>query len=378
MLAVRHQAGALSRPAIVTDETDHIVSGTKLGSFLTGGSVEEIEAKAEASALRPVAYWDANAWPRWPVLPPGSWLCLRLYCPKGMSPGVFKSQAKAMIQAAPKSVPLVLVGQQYSSNADLVGFVEPSLPAPHNSEALKPLAQLLVELANESPSVIALLLFSGYGRRGGLMDHPDLVEPWQAWAEQLQAPDLQAYPPHVDPPIPPQPVPHPFAKHKEYRMSTATQQVAIVGPAGLYGRPDKPNTGPWGGLKDDAGNPRNWRGVIWDGVKGADGQINSNKNPKATSADYQFELSMPDGRHSLYHAGADGFFGADATANAVSPGSDQFYVKPAAETRGAFEAPVVYEGNVTPKLLSGQVEYVANDGAGPAFVSCGFGVEVLS
>jgi hypothetical protein len=378
MLAVRHIAGALNRPAIVTDETEHLVSGTLLGRFIAGNSVEQIEEAARASKLRPVAYWDDNAWPRWPELPNGSWLCIRLYCPKGMSLGVFKAQSRSIIHAAPAGVPLVLVGQQYSSNADLVGFVEPSLPAPHDSEALKPLAQALVELANENTSVVMLLLFSGYGRRGGLMDHPDLVEPWQIWSAQLQAPTLEAYPPAPSPVDPPKPKPSPFLKHKEYRMSTDKQNVAIVGPAGLYGRPNKPNTGPWGSLKDDAGKPRNWRGVIWDGVKDASGAIKSNKDPKASSADYQFELTLPDGRHSLYHAGADGFFGADATANAVSPGSDQFYIKPAAETRGAFEAPVIYEGSVTPKLLSGQVEYVANDGKGPAFVSCGFAVEVLS
>jgi hypothetical protein len=379
LLAVRNIAGALDRPAIVTDESNHLLSGEKLGRLIGGATVEAIEAAAHASALRPVAYWDANAWPRWPLLPKGSWLCLRLYCAEGTSPEVFKAEGRGAIQAAPAGVPLMLVGQQYTSNATLVGFVDPSTPPPHDSEALKPLAAALVELANESPSVVALFLFSSVGRRGGLGDHPDLVQPWADFAAQLQAPALEPWPP-LAPPDPPKPEPVPpslYRQHKEHRMPT-TQTVAIVGSAGLYGRPGKPNTGPWGSLKDDAGKPRNWRGVIFDGIKDESGAFKSNKDPKVSATDYHFELSMPDDRHQLYHAGADGFFGADATANATAAGSDQFYVKPAAETRGGFESPVIYEGNLTPKLLSGQIEYVANDGQGPAFVSCGFAVEVIS
>ncbi len=210
------------------------------------------------------------------------------------------------------------------------------------------------------------------------MDHPDLLDAWTRWSAHLQAPPLEVYPPKPVPPIPPEPQPSPYAKHKEYRMSTAKQTVRIL-CGFLYGRPNKPNTGPWGGLKDDAGNPRGWRGVIWDGVKDASGSIvsNDNKNTKTVSSDYEFELTMPDGRHSLYHAGADGFFGADNFGYAPTPGSDQFYIKPASETRGGYESPVIYDGNVTPKLLSGQVESV-DDKTGQPGVSSAFSVEVLS
>jgi hypothetical protein len=142
-------------------------------------------------------------------------------------------------------------------------------------------------------------------------------------------------------------------------MSTK-QTVLIIGPAGKAGRPGKPNSGPWGGLN------RGWTGIIWDG------------DPNNPTDKHKFELSKPDDRHQLYHAGADGFFGADATAFAVSPGSDQFYIKPAAETRGGYESPVIYEGNLTPGLLSGQVEYVADEGRGQPFVSCAFAVKVIS
>lgn len=371
LLAVRNMAGALDRPAIVSDESDHLLTGTKLGRFIDGGTVEEIEAAAKASALRPVAYWDSNVWPRWPALPKGAWLCVRLYCDKGKSPGVFKAEGKAIIQAAPAGVPVVLVGQQYTSNAGLVGYVDPSLPPPHDSEALKPLAVALVELANECQNVVGLFLFSSVGRRGGLGDHPDLVQPWADFAAQLQAPPLERYPPVAPPdPIKPDPPkPSPYKKHKEHRMST-TQKVLIIGTAGKAGRPGKPNSGPWAGLN------RGWRGVLFDGEVDANGNLTP--APKATAADYEFELSMPDDRHQLRHAGVDGFFGADATAFAVSPGSDQFYIKPAAETRGGYESPVVYEGNLTPGLLSGQVEYVADGGHGQPFVSCAFAVKVLS
>jgi hypothetical protein len=370
LLAVRNMAGALDRPAIVTDESDHLLTGTKLGRLISGSTVEEVEAAAKGSALRPVAYWDANVWPRWPSLPKGAWLCVRLYCDKGKAPDVFKAEGRAIIKAAPAGVPVMLVGQQYTSNADLVGYIDPSTPPPHDSEALKPLAVALVELANENPNVVALFLFSSVGRRGGLGDHPDLRQPWADFAAKLQAPALEPWPP-VTPPDPPKPVPSLYRKHKEHRMSTK-QTVAIVGSAGLYGRPGKPNSGPWAGLN------RGWRGVIFDGVKDDSGALKSNKDPKVSASDYHFELSQPDDRHQLYHAGADGFFGADATAFATAAGADQFYIKPAAETRGGYESPVIYEGNLTPKLLSGQIEYVANDGKGPAFVSCGFAVEVLS
>lgn len=381
MLVVRNRSGALGRPAIVTSESDHLVSGEKLGFFIGGGSVEEIEAAAKASALRPVAYWDANVWPRWPSLPKGSWLCLRMYCDKGKSPDVFKAEGRSMLKVAPAGVPVVIVGQQYTSNADLVGYTDPSLPPPHDSEALKPLAKALVELANENANVIGLYLFSGYGRAGGLSYHPDLVQAWADWSAKLQAPALEKYPPD-SPPDPPKPQPSPYAKHKEYRMSTAKQTVLIIGPAGKAGRPDEPNTGPWGGLKDDAGKPRGWRGVIWDGELQADGSVKSDNadklGAKAPSADdYKFELTQPDDRHQLYHAGAAGFFGADATAFATKPGSDQFYIKPEVETRGGYEAPVIYEGNLTPKLLSGQVEYVDDQTKQP-FVSCAFAIKVLA
>lgn len=355
VLAVRNIAGALTRSTLVTDETAHLVSGPRLGRFLSGASVEEIEAKAAACEDRPVVYWDDRWWPRWPKLPAGAWLCVRLYWEVDESLDSFISESRVAIFSAPRGLPVVIVGQQYSSNASQAGYVDPSAPAPQPSEALRELAVALTQLANECQNVVGLMLFSGYGRRGGLMDHPDLVEPWSVWAAQLQPPAFEPYPP-----TPPKP-PSLYPAHKEHRMS-AKQIVAIVGPAGKYGRPAAKNTGPWGDLKDAAGKPRGWRGLLWDGDTPSD--------------EYRFELSQPDAKHQLYHPGVAGFFGADATAHATKPGSDQFYIKPEAEGRGGYEAPVIYEGNLTPGLLAGWVEFV--DERGKKFVSCGFAIEVLS
>ncbi len=238
------------------------------------------------------------------------------------------------------------------------------------------------EIVNLSARIKVIAPFS-YQRANGIVGHAELQEAFSRLkAAGAKAGAAQLLPVETPkPPDPPDPPKSPYAKHKEYRMPTTKQSVLIIGTAGKAGRPDKPNTGPWKDLKDDAGQPRNWRGVIFDGAVDQHGNLTPGPakpgEPAPQASDYAFELSQPDNRHQLYHAGVDGFFGADATAFAVSPGSDQFYVKPAAETRGAYESPVVYEGNVTSKLLSGQVEYLYNEGNGPAGVSCGFSVVVL-
>lgn len=222
----------------------------------------------------------------------------------------------------------------------------------------------LSQIANLSERIKVIAPFS-YQRANGIVGHPELRQAFEnlkaAGAKAGAAQLLPVNPPKPPDPEPPKPEPpkSPYATHKEYRMSDK-QTVLIIGPAGKAGRPDKPNTGPWGSLN------RGWHGIIWDG------------DPNNPTDKHKFELSKPDDRHQLYHAGADGFFGADATAFATKPGSDQFYIKPAAETRGGYEAPVIYEGNLTPGLLSGQVEYVADGGHGQPFVSCAFAIKVLS
>ena len=347
LLAVRNIAGALDRPVIVSSETEHMVSGTLLGRFIGGSSVEEIEAAAKASQLRPVAYWDANAWPRWPALPKGSWLCVRLYCDAGTSPEAFKAEGQAAIQAAPQGVPVMLVGQQYSSNAALVGYVDPSTPPPQDSAALKPLASALVELANANANVIALYLFSGYGRRGGLMDHPDLVQPWADFAAQLQAPPLEAYPP--DPPIPPKPVEY-YNQHKENPMSD-NKTVTCGGPQGKLARidPSEAGKGPFG-----------WYPIHWDGTDPSDPNC-------------QWDQSKPDAKFLLAHKTTGAMLGADPTLYGADPLhpfdiSKQFYGKPKdhPDGRGAYESPCIYEGNLN-KTLQGVVEFTTAEGGFDGF-----------
>src|SRR5436190_16758274 len=104
-------------------------------------------------------------------------------------------------------------------------------------------------------------------------------------------------PPHPEPPIPPIPPhpipPSPFAQHKELSLMD-TKIVALRGPGGKFGRPDGPNTGPWGHLN------QGWRGMVWDG-------------DSPSGDNYKFELSRPDTKHKLVNLATRGLFGADPT-----------------------------------------------------------------
>jgi hypothetical protein len=151
-------------------------------------------------------------------------------------------------------------------------------------------------------------------------------------------------PPVIVPPPPDHPNPPPPPDPQEDTMKT----VAIKGPGGKYGRADASGTGPWGHI--------GWRGIKWDGDE--------------PTADYQFELTQPDDRFKFVHIATRGLLGVDATKFSGSVG-EQFYLKPDENDRGAYESPVVYEGNLT-GFLEGVVEYA--DGKYP---SCAFAVEVL-
>ncbi|MET0785342.1 MAG: hypothetical protein ABWY25_01380, partial [Paenisporosarcina sp.] len=48
--------------------------GEQFSQFISGGSVEEIEARCAESDYPPVAYWDSRYWPRLPILPENAWL----------------------------------------------------------------------------------------------------------------------------------------------------------------------------------------------------------------------------------------------------------------------------------------------------------------
>jgi hypothetical protein len=128
--------------------------------------------------------------------------------------------------------------------------------------------------------------------------------------------------------------------------------VAVKGAAGKYGRADKPDTGPWGHLKEG------WRGIIFD-----------RDHP---DTDCQFELTKPDDRFKLVHVQTRTLFGLDATKHSGGI-NEQFYLKPDENNRGAYESPVIYEGNLN-GALQGVVEYVNDEGK---YFSCAFAVEVL-
>jgi len=201
-LLVRNASGAQDRAVIVTDETVGRVSGRVVGHYVSGATVEEVEAAARrvaAGGVVPVAYWDGRRWPRLPSLPPGAWIAQQAYCGAAEDLATFEGAIDHELRRFPADAKLAIVGQQYTSNASLAGYVDPTSPSPHDSHGIRPLIPVLLRLAARFPNVVALLPFSGYDRRGGLVDHPDLVAPWQQVANGLRTPppEAAANPPRV-------------------------------------------------------------------------------------------------------------------------------------------------------------------------------------
>lgn len=203
-LAVRNISGHQSRVQIVAFETRDVVSGDIAGEYIGGSTVDDIERLAATLTRRPVAYWDDNVWPRWPVLPDDSWLCIRAYQPVGQSLEAFEQSVAQQIAAAP-NYPIAIVGQAYTQ-------LEP--PPSILTKDLAPLQRVLLRLASTHANVVALLLFSGYGRAGGLQDHPDDLAFWTEIVPQIARPPLESLtwpvveppqPPDVDPPQPEKP-----------------------------------------------------------------------------------------------------------------------------------------------------------------------------
>ena len=159
-------------------------TGRHLGTFLIGKTVEELEAKAQATAaqgLIPIAYWDARRWPRWPVLPAGAWLCLQGYCKTNETLAQFEADLRALLQELRTALPqqhVAIVAQCYTSNAT-------------NTSDLKPLVPIYSRLAATQSNVIAIIPFSGTGRKTGLQDHPEVRPLWQQLADSITgAPDI--------------------------------------------------------------------------------------------------------------------------------------------------------------------------------------------
>lgn len=197
LLAVR-KITDVDAPVVVADETASVVSGNVLGHFVVGATVEEVEERAKRVRFRPVAYWDANRWPRWPNLPAGAWTCVRGYCPKSMTLEAFEQDMRTILASAP-AVPIALIGQQYTSNDGLIAFQGVAHAGPRDSSQLKRLAAVYLRLARDFNRVEAILLFSGRGRVGGLEDHPDLIPFWQKVNASVRVPAFAPVEDFMDP-----------------------------------------------------------------------------------------------------------------------------------------------------------------------------------
>lgn len=201
-LLVRNCSGAFARPVILDSESAGLAHLNRvLGYFLGGSTVADIEALAEtwAAEYRPVAYWDDNHWPTLPELPVGAWLCQRMYQPAGQSLADFTASIDAeLARISPLRLPVALVVQAYNTNETL-------------SPDLIPISRAALALASKWLHVVALLLFSGYGRnegagsgKGGLDENPDLLAFWSGVLPSMQTPVFSPWvPPAPKPPEPP-------------------------------------------------------------------------------------------------------------------------------------------------------------------------------
>lgn len=208
-------------------------------------------------------------------------------------------------------------------------------------------------LVNLSPRIKVIAPFA-YNRANGIVKYPELQQALHDMAAACPgAPTLTPIAPVPPDHHPPPLEPPPFYPLHHPRSVMDTKIVALRGPGGKFGRPDAPNTGPWGHLN------QGWRGLVWDG----DAVVNDN---------YKFELSKPDAKHKLVNLTTRGLFGADPTNSHLA---EQFYLKPDEHDRGWGESPVIYEGNIS-GVVAGWVEFDVDPALGK-FVSCGFAVEVL-
>ena len=152
--------------------------GVVTGEYISGGSVEEIEQKAAAAQHTPIVYWDSNDWPRWPSLPADSWLCQRAYCPATWSPTQLENYIHAKLQDLLSTRPsqkVALVGQCYTSNNSLTTNLAALVP---------PYSRLGAAFSN----IIAIIGFSGTGRKTGLQDHPEVRPFWQELYNTITGP----------------------------------------------------------------------------------------------------------------------------------------------------------------------------------------------
>lgn len=140
--------------------------GEQFAQFVSGGTVEEIEALCQTSEYPPVAYWDSRYWPHLPVLPQGAWLGIFGYCYANETPAQMESVLRDYINSIPSHYNLAIIAQCYTSNDSLTKDLR-GLVAPYS------------RLARDHSNVTMLLVFSDQGRATGLNDHPEVRPYWQ-------------------------------------------------------------------------------------------------------------------------------------------------------------------------------------------------------
>lgn len=143
-----------------------------VASYCPGGSVEEIEEKAKHAPHTPIAYWDARRWPRWPVLPKNSWLCLQGYRGVNESLSGFELSLRLLLVEIQEELPgqlVALVPQCYTQREDLTKDIQSLVP-------------VFSRLGATFNNVIAFIPFNGNGRKYGMQDNPS-IRP--LWAELL-------------------------------------------------------------------------------------------------------------------------------------------------------------------------------------------------
>ena len=143
-------------------------TGQPIGSYITGGSVEEIEAAAARCADIPVCYWDARRWPRTPNLPDGLWLCVQAYRNTTEPIANFEADIRNILHqhvAERPNLQHAIVPQCYTSNTSMTLDLTSIVPVVSRLAASLPLH--------------AIIPFSGSGRKTGLQDHPEVRPLWE-------------------------------------------------------------------------------------------------------------------------------------------------------------------------------------------------------
>jgi hypothetical protein len=342
-LLVRNIHGQQYDPIVVTDESLPNVTGDIIAKFISGGSVEGIEKAAAESWIRPMAYWDQRHWPRWPKLPADSWLGIQAYCRADESPGAFQADMTRVLSSAPAQ-PLCLVCQQYTSNASLTKDLAGIIP-------------VFLRLARDFKNVVALMVFSGYGRATGLIDHQELLTTWEDIAAHTETPPIppNPRPPDPEPPKPEPPEPEPpkvFAPAKPMKGGMMETRKGALRVGEFFGRIE--------------GRPSPKYGVFLMTFSAENSQTDPN---------CQFDFSQPDGKNWRVQfdnlpAGHSGLLEADATLYSESF-CQQFYVKPGEDWSGY----AVWQGwQLGPSIDDVNIIVVHYDRDGERYVSASLNV----